>query len=55
MGPRFIVHGKVNFVNSVTPSYMCPLIRNIWLCNVVHDSGVKDGSSKKKYALNEEP
>ena len=40
-----IVHGKVNFVKSVTLSYMCPLIRNAWLCNIVHDPCVKSGST----------
>ena len=46
-----IVHGKVNFVKSITLSYMCPLIQNVWLCNVVHDPGVKNGSSHKKNML----
>ena len=40
-----IVHGKANFVKNVTLSYMCPLIRNAWLCNIVHDPCVKSGST----------
>ena len=46
-----IVHGKVNFVKSIALSYMCPLIRNVWLRNIFHDLGVKSGRSHKKYAL----
>ena len=31
----------VNFVKSIALSYMCPLIRNVWLRNIFHDLGVK--------------
>ena len=43
-----IVHGKVNFVKSIVLSYMCPLIRNVWLRNIFHDLGVKVVAVTKK-------
>ena len=46
-----IVHVKVNFVKSIALSYMCPLIRNVWLRNIFHDLGVKVVAVTKKYAL----
>ena len=46
-----IVHGKVNFVKSIALSYMCPLIRNVWLCNIFHDLGVKVVAVTKKICV----
>ena len=50
-----IVHGKVNFVKSIALSYMCPLIRNVWLCNIFHDLQSQTKVVGKAVQLNSSP